>query len=90
MLSRSDGSPFVPFPHYRHTNGHVAEPSLDSGGSNARFGAADKVTNLVKYANYPDGAAHFSETGKVLAAADALLAVVRQECLSGLWPRLLL
>lgn len=67
MFSGSDGSLFVQFPYYRHTDGLLAAATLEAHGSSLDLTDGGRITShLVKYAHHPDGEAHFSQTGKVL------------------------
>ena len=72
MFQKRDGSLFVNFPYYEHSEGIVslmtwtpenpppADLSLEPGG---------KITShLVKYSHHPSGRAHFSQDGKVFTA----------------------
>jgi hypothetical protein len=69
IFKKNDGSLFVNFPYYKHSEGIVslmtwtpenpppANLSLEPGG---------KITShLVKYSHHPNGRAHFSQDGKV-------------------------
>lgn len=69
LFGKKDGSLFVNFPYYEHSNGVVSlmtwtpenlpptDLSLDNGG---------KITShLVKYSHHPNGQTHFSQDGKV-------------------------
>jgi hypothetical protein len=67
MFSRGDGSLFVQFPYYRHTDGLLAAVTLEAHGSTLDLTHGGRITShLVKYAHHPDGEAHFSQTGKVV------------------------
>ena len=72
MFQKKDGSLFVNFPYYEHSEGIVslitwtpenpppADLSLEPGG---------KITShLVKYSHHPSGRSHFSQDGKVFTA----------------------
>jgi hypothetical protein len=66
-FSRSDGSVFVSFPYYEHTEGLVSVGTLAPGATTMDLAAEGKITShLVKYSHHPDGQAHFSQDGKVL------------------------
>jgi hypothetical protein len=72
MFQKRDGSMFVNFPYYEHSEGLVSlitwmpenppptSLSLEPGGKVA--------SHLVKYSHHPDGRAHFSQDGKVFTA----------------------
>lgn len=72
MFRKTDGSLFVTFPYYEHSEGIVSlitwtpenvpptSLSLEPGGK--------ATSHLVKYSHHPDGRAHFSQDGKVFTA----------------------
>ena len=72
MFRKTDGSLFITFPYYEHSEGIVsliiwtpqnvppADLSLEPGGK--------ATSHLVKYSHHPDGRAHFSQDGKVYTA----------------------
>ncbi len=70
MFARSDGSIFVNFPYYKHTNGVLSEvvyPGNQGPSADLSMVTRGNITShLVKYAHHPDGRAHFSQDGKVL------------------------
>ena len=72
ILFGKDGSLYVTFPYFKHTNGLLAEVSVEGPpGTNAEIDLQQTgkvASHLVKYAHHPDGEAHFSQHGKVLTA----------------------
>jgi hypothetical protein len=71
-FGKKDGSLYVNFPYYKHTQGLVSRvtfPSNNVGPLNLSLEPGGKITShLVKYAHHPDGQAHFSQDGRVLTA----------------------
>lgn len=66
MFSRKDGSLFVAFPYFQHSEGIAAEVPLPESRADIRLSNWGKVTShLVKYSHHPDGRAHFSQDGRV-------------------------
>ena len=68
QFARRDGSIFVNFPYYRHTNGLVSLVVWPAGQplTTLSFEPGGKVSShLVKYSHHPDGRAHFSQDGRV-------------------------
>jgi len=72
VFGQKDGSLFVNFPYYQHSEGLVSVATLAGGkGGNKKISLipGGKVTShLVKYSHHPDGMALFSQTGRVLSA----------------------
>jgi hypothetical protein len=67
VFQKRDGSVFVTFPYYEHSNGLVSYAKLAAHSSQLDLKPGGKVTShLVKYAHHPDGEAPFSQCGKVL------------------------
>lgn len=70
IFSKNDGSVFINFPYYKHSNGLVSIVTLRSGikyPTSAELKTGGKITShLVKYTHHPDGNAHFSQDRKVL------------------------
>ncbi len=66
MFHKRDGSLFVNFPYFQHSEGIVAEVPLPDSKAEIHLPNWGKVTShLVKYSHHPDGRAHFSQDGKV-------------------------
>lgn len=69
IFSKSDGSLFVQFPYFRHSDGVATVVRLQPNGTAPQmisFAQEGKVTShLVKYAHHPDGRVHFSQDRKV-------------------------
>lgn len=72
IFGQKDGSLFVNFPYYQHTEGLVSVATLAGGkGSSQKIKLVPggKVTShLVKYSHHPDGTALFSQDGRVLSS----------------------
>lgn len=72
IFGKRDGSLFVNFPYFKHTEGLISLVTFPSGMKPAMdlsLKPSGKVTShLVKYAHHPDGVAHFSQTGRVISA----------------------
>jgi hypothetical protein len=69
ILNRRDGSLFVNFPYFAHTEGIVSlatlqEAEADGGDVNLEDGGK-ATSHLVKYSHHPNGNVHFSQDGKV-------------------------
>jgi hypothetical protein len=71
VFGQKDGSLFVTFPYYQHSEGLVSVATLAGGkGGNKeiKLVPGGKVTShLVKYSHHPDGMALFSQDGRVLS-----------------------
>ena len=71
VFGQKDGSFFVTFPYYQHSEGLVSVATLAGGkGGNQKISLVPggKVTShLVKYSHHPDGTALFSQDGRVLS-----------------------
>lgn len=66
MFGRRDGSLYLSFPYYEHTEGLVSVSTLTPGATTLDLAAEGRTTShLVKYSHHPDGRAHFSQDGKV-------------------------
>jgi hypothetical protein len=69
ILFGKDGSLYVTFPYFAHTNGILAEVAVTGPpGSTSQIDLANTgkvASHLVKYSHHPDGEAHFSQDGKV-------------------------
>lgn len=69
ILFGKDGSIYVTFPYFFHTNGILARVTVTgTPGSSSNVDLADTgkvASHLVKYSHHPDGRAHFSQDGKV-------------------------
>lgn len=72
VFGQKDGSLFVTFPYYQHSEGLVSVATLAGGKEGNKEIAlvpGGKVTShLVKYSHHPDGTALFSQDGRVLSA----------------------
>lgn len=72
VFSQKDGSLFVNFPYYQHTEGLVSVATLPGGNGNnleIKLVPGGKVTShMVKYSHHPDGTALFSQDGRVLSS----------------------
>jgi hypothetical protein len=70
ILFGKDGSLYVSFPYFAHTDGILAEVTvtgLPGSTSNIDLAQTGKVaSHLVKYSHHPNGEAHFSQDGKVM------------------------
>ena len=70
LLFGKDGSMYVTFPYFQHSNGILAEVTVDGPpGTTAQVDLVKTgkvASHLVKYAHHPDGEAHFSQHGKIL------------------------
>src|SRR3954452_21599641 len=67
-FSRRDGSLYVSFPYYEHTEGIVSVGTFAPGASTGPLDLAaggKGTSHLVKYAHHPDGRPHFSQDRKV-------------------------
>src|SRR5579863_2114799 len=64
-----DGSLYMTFPYFKHTEGLLAEATFDGPpGAQSLIDLAKKgkvASHLVKYSHHTDGEAHFSQHGKV-------------------------
>jgi hypothetical protein len=64
-----DGSIYVTFPYFKHTNGLLAVVTVTGPpGSSQTVDLADSgkvASHLVKYSHHPSGRAHFSQHGRV-------------------------
>jgi len=72
VFGQKDGSLFVNFPYYQHSEGLVSVATL-AGGKGHKMEISlvpgGKVTShMVKYSHHPDGMSLFSQTGRVLSA----------------------
>lgn len=69
IFGKRDGSLFVNFPYFKHSEGLISLVTFPSGMKptmDLSLKPGGKVTShLVKYAHHPDGMAHFSQTGRV-------------------------
>jgi hypothetical protein len=69
ILFGKDGSLYVTFPYFAHTDGILAEVNVTGRpGSTSQIDLANAgkvASHLVKYSHHPDGQAHFSQDGKV-------------------------
>lgn len=69
MFSKRDGSLYVSFPYYAHSEGIASLVTWTPDNpppANLSLTAGGKVTShLVKYSHHPDGKAHFSQDGRV-------------------------
>jgi hypothetical protein len=65
----ADGSLYVTFPYFTHTNGILAVVTITGPpGSSSTVDLADTgkvASHLDKYSHHPNGRAHFSQDGKV-------------------------
>ena len=72
IVFAKDGSFFVTFPYFKHTEGLLAEVTVEGPpGAQTVMNLADKgkvASHLVKYSHHTDGEAHFSQDGKVKTA----------------------
>ena len=72
IFGKRDGSLFVNFPYFKHSEGLISLVTFPSGMKptmDLSLKPGGKVTShLVKYAHHPDGMAHFSQTGRVTSA----------------------
>ena len=69
QFAKQDGSVFVNFPYFRHSEGVVSLVDWPGGQPTTTLSleTAGRVSShLVKYAHHPSGRAHFSQDGKVL------------------------
>src|SRR5712691_4530164 len=69
QFAKRDGSVFISFPYFRHSEGLVSLASWPAGevSSVVSLELGGRVSShLVKYSHHPDGRAHFSQDGKVL------------------------
>ena len=70
LFNVSDGSVFVSFPYFRHTNGLVSLVTMpaDTREPTLQLEVGGRVSShLVKYSHHPDGVALFSQDGRVLS-----------------------
>ncbi len=71
IFGKKDGSLFVNFPYYKHSEGLVSLVTFPKGHERSQSLSLEpggRVTShLVKYSHHPDGVAHFSQTGRVLS-----------------------
>lgn len=69
IVFAKDGSFFVTFPYFKHTEGLLAEVTVEGPpGAQTVMNLAEKgkvASHLVKYSHHTDGEAHFSQDGKV-------------------------
>jgi hypothetical protein len=68
LLFGSDGSLYVTFPYFKHSEGILAVATIPAGVSRTdiNLAHAGKVSShRVKYSHHPRGQAHFSQSGKV-------------------------
>jgi hypothetical protein len=69
IVFAKDGSFYVTFPYFEHTEGLLAEVTVEGApGAEALIDLADRgkvASHLVKYSHHTDGEAHFSQDGKV-------------------------
>lgn len=69
MFAKKDGSLFINFPYFKHSEGLtslVTIPANISYPTDAELNPGGKATShLVKYSHHPDGRAHFSQDGRV-------------------------
>lgn len=69
QFARRDGSVFVNFPYFQHSQGVVSLVDWHAGqpATTLSLETAGRVSShLVKYAHHPSGRSHFSQDGKVL------------------------
>lgn len=69
VIFHTDGSVFINFPYYKHSNGLLAVATHPGGDRQRTFSlepGGKVVSHLVKYSHKPDGEVHFSQDGKVL------------------------
>lgn len=71
VFGHKDGSLFINFPYYQHTEGLVSVATLEGGKGHTNkisLVPGGKVTShMVKYSHHPDGMTLFSQTGRVLS-----------------------
>jgi hypothetical protein len=69
IVFAKDGSFYVTFPYFKHTDGLLAEVAVKGPpGAQTVIDLAEKgkvASHLVKYSHHTDGEAHFSQDGKV-------------------------
>jgi hypothetical protein len=69
IVFAKDGSFYVTFPYFKHTEGLLAEVTVEGPpGAQTVIDLADKgkvASHFVKYSHHADGEAHFSPHGKV-------------------------
>jgi hypothetical protein len=72
IFGKRDGSLFVNFPYFKHSEGLISLVTFPSGTRptmDLSLKLGGKVTShLVKYSHHPDGMALFSQTGRVKSA----------------------
>src|SRR5437667_2768383 len=69
QFAKRDGSLFVNFPYFKHSQGVVSLVGWPGGYASTTLSlepGGRVSSHLVKYAHHPNGRAHFSQDGRVL------------------------